>query len=120
MAVIAKLNVNVGGYLAIVLAAFLVGIGASSCAQQKSTVPATGGKPQLTIVGGDTVNWGKIGPGTLTRALTIKNTGGDTLKISNVKPSCGCTTAPLTHNTLPPGDTATINISIDMKNHNGP
>jgi hypothetical protein len=116
--VLANKNVHVGGFWYLVLAAVLTAVGASSCAQQKSAAPASG-KPELTVVGGDTVNWGKIGPGTLTRALTIKNTGGDTLKIAGVKPSCGCTTAPLTHNTLPPGDTATINISIDMKNHNG-
>jgi hypothetical protein len=87
---------------------------ASSCTKPKSQVPS---KPQLTIVGGDTVNWGRVAPGTLTKQVTISNTGGDTLRIDNVRPSCGCTTAPLTHKVLPPGDTATINVSIDMRNH---
>jgi hypothetical protein len=117
--VIAKKQAIVGGYWYLLLAVFLVGVGLSSCSQPKSQPPASS-KPLLTIEGGDTVDWGKIGPGKLTRVVTIKNTGGDTLKIANVKPSCGCTTAPLTHNTLPPGDTASINISIDMNNHHGP
>jgi hypothetical protein len=71
-------------------------------------------------VGGDTIDWGKAKPEMLTRRMVIENVGGDTLDISNVRPSCGCTTAPLSRNKLGPGDTASIDVTIDMKGRQGP
>lgn len=46
----------------------------------------------------------------------IRNTGFDTLKISKVTPGCGCTTAPLSKNAIPPGDSARLSIVFDSKN----
>lgn len=74
----------------------------------------------IEIVGGDTINWGKIGPGMLKHALKITNVGGDTLKILDVTASCGCTTAPLNKKVLLPGDTATVDVSMDVANRVGP
>jgi hypothetical protein len=101
-------------FLAAVAVAALV---VSSCSQpkQQHTGPA-----RIAIVGGDTVNWGKSNELTLKHRVVIENTGGDTLNIANVRPSCGCTTAPLSRNTLAPGDTASIDVSIDMKGRTGP
>ena len=96
----------------------------ASCQQPKSgpDTPhaAAGGKPKLEIVGGETVDWGKQPPGTLKRTIAVVNTGGDTLRIADVHPSCGCTTAPLDKKLLASGDTAHIDISIDMTNRSGP
>jgi hypothetical protein len=78
-----------------------------------------GGDPKIEIVGGDTIDWGSVAPGTLKKVVKITNTGGDTLKITEVKPSCGCTTAPLDKKVLPPGDTASMEVSVDVAHSSG-
>ena len=80
---------------------------------------AASGPPKIEIVGGDKVEWGEVGPGMLKHAIKITNVGGDTLKIADVKPSCGCTTAPLDKKTLLPGDTATVDVTMDVANRTG-
>ncbi len=46
----------------------------------------------------------------------IHNGGGDTLRITKVTPGCGCTTAPLSKQTVPPGDSARLSVVFDTKN----
>lgn len=75
--------------------------------------------PKLMVVGGETVDWGEVGGGELKHALKIVNVGGDTLHIVEVKPSCGCTTAPLDKKMLLAGDTATINLTMDVAGRSG-
>ena len=75
---------------------------------------AAGNPPKLMIVGGDSVNWGEVGGGELKHTLKLVNVGGDTLKITEVKPSCGCTTAPIDKDVLLSGDTATISLKMDV------
>ncbi len=77
------------------------------------------GPPKIEIVGGELVDWGRTAPGKLKRTVNIVNTGGDTLKISKVQPSCGCTTAPLSKEKLLPGDTASLDITLDTPTHAG-
>ncbi len=91
----------------------------TSCDNQTAVAGGTGA-PKLEVVGGDTVNWGDVGPKMLERAVRITNAGGDTLRISRVKPSCGCTTAPLDKEMLLPGDTATIKLTMDVVTRTGP
>ncbi|MBC8146322.1 MAG: DUF1573 domain-containing protein, partial [bacterium] len=79
-----------------------------------------GGKPKIEIVGGETVDRGDVPPGVLKQLVKITNTGTDTLKITEVKPSCGCTTAPLDKNVLLPGDTASVMVSVDVAHSSGP
>jgi hypothetical protein len=102
-------------FLAAVAVAALIVSSCSQPKQQQHTGPA-----RISIVGGDTVNWGKSNELTLKHRVVIENVGGDTLNIANVRPSCGCTTAPLSRNLLAPGDTASIDVSIDMKGRTGP
>lgn len=94
-----------------------------SCQEPKageSGANASGSKRGIIeIVGGDTINWGKTGPGVLKHALKITNVGGDTLKLVDVTASCGCTTAPLNKKVLLPGDTATVDVSMDVANRVG-
>ncbi len=73
-------------------------------------------QPLMQIVGGDTVNWGKVRmeQSPLTYSLKITNIGNDRLHIASVKPSCGCTTAPIDKKELEKGDTATILISLNV------
>lgn len=95
-----------------------------SCQDPKAGDAAGGNTPRsnrgmIEIVGGDTINWGKTGPGMLKHALKITNVGGDTLKLIDVTASCGCTTAPLDKKVLLPGDTATVDVSMDVANRIG-
>lgn len=82
--------------------------------ERKLTGPA-----KLAVVGGDSVDWGTVAPGMLKRTIKITNEGGDTLRINEVRASCGCTTAPLDRKVLGPGDTATIDVSMDVQNKSG-
>jgi hypothetical protein len=78
-------------------------------------------QPKLEIIGGDTYNWGQVKPGDspLHTKMHLKNTGDKKLIISNVKPTCGCTTAPLDKSELNPGDTATLDITLRLPNSAG-
>lgn len=49
----------------------------------------------------------------------IINTGNDTLEIVKIKPSCGCTAAPLSSDKIAPGDTANVYVYFDSKRLKG-
>jgi hypothetical protein len=55
----------------------------------------------------------------LHKEIKIINEGTDTLTITAVHPGCDCTTAPLDHNHIVHGDTATISLSLDVKERTG-
>lgn len=78
-------------------------------------------QPKIEIIGGDTYNWGdvKLSEGPLKATVKLKNTGNEELIIQNVKPSCGCTTAPLDKDRLKPGETAKVDITLKIS-HGGP
>jgi hypothetical protein len=95
--------------MVLAVAALAVATGATAFAQGK-----------LEVVGGDTYDWGAVAPARLKGTIEIKNVGDDTLKITNVKPSCGCTTAPIDKNVLLPGESGKINVEIDMVTRTGP
>ncbi|MBM2816844.1 MAG: hypothetical protein HW421_3606 [Ignavibacteria bacterium] len=73
-------------------------------------------QPKLDIIGGDTHDWGKVKPkdSPLTTKIKIVNTGDKKLIINEVKPGCGCTTAPLDKKELEQGDTATMSVSLNL------
>lgn len=77
--------------------------------------------PRLRFENGNVVNWGKIHKTDepLTTKVKIYNDGDDTLKILNVKPGCGCTTAPLDKNAIEPKGFATLDITLHVPNHPG-
>lgn len=47
------------------------------------------------------------------------NVGTDTLKIKRVRPSCGCTSVPLTKKELAPGDSVALELRFDTKRFKG-
>jgi hypothetical protein len=49
----------------------------------------------------------------------IHNAGTDTLFISSVKPSCGCTSAPLTKDVVAPGESIWLDVTFDSKRFSG-
>lgn len=69
---------------------------------------------KLEIIGGDTYDWGTVAPGKLTTVVEVKNTGKDDLSISEVRPSCGCTAAPIDKNLLKPGEIGKISVTLDV------
>jgi hypothetical protein len=112
---------NVARNGSIIAGIALLSMLAASCDMPKgeSAKAVTDGKPKIMIVGGDSISWGKVGPGVLKRELKIVNAGGGTLKIGDVRPSCGCTTAPLDKKELGPGDTGTVEVSMDVTTRSG-
>jgi hypothetical protein len=71
-------------------------------------------QPKLEVIGGSTIDWGKVpaSKDPLKANLKLKNVGNQPLKISEVKPGCGCTTAPLDKKYLKPGEIATVNVGL--------
>jgi hypothetical protein len=55
----------------------------------------------------------------VTGGYWLISSGYDTLRISDVKPGCGCTKAPLKTNTLAPGDSTFLEISFSSKQYKG-
>lgn len=75
----------------------------------------------------DTLNFGTVVPkgglsetSKITGTLVLKNIGTDTLDVKEVRPSCGCTSAPLKQNILPPGVQTEVTVSINLPTMNGP
>jgi len=78
-------------------------------------------QPRLQVVGGLTHNFGKVNfkNGPLKKKIQIKNSGVGRLEITDVKPSCGCTTAPISQKILDRGDVATIDVTLNVDNDFG-
>ncbi len=65
-------------------------------------------------------DWGVIYQGeTASHVYQIKNTGDETLKISQVKTSCGCTVAKDWPKTLAPGNAGVIKVSFNSGSRQG-
>lgn len=67
----------------------------------------------------DEFDWGTIAPADLKADIEIKNSGDGVLVIDQVKPSCGCTTAPLDKNTLKPGESTMMHVTLKASNRTG-
>jgi len=72
-------------------------------------------------------NWGRVipkaadtGPPKVTAEIDVKNTGTEPLHITEVRPSCGCTSAPLDKDTLAPGESTVLRVSLNLPQQNGP
>src|SRR3989339_284691 len=76
-------------------------------------------QPKIEIIGGDTYNWGQVkeNQNPLKAKVQIKNAGTEKLIINEVKPTCGCTTAPLDKSELSAGEIATLDISLRISGH---
>lgn len=55
----------------------------------------------------------------VTHRYILENTGDDTLFIEEVKPTCGCTSAPLSKDKLAPGEKVPVDVTFDSKTFNG-
>ncbi len=85
-------------------------------AQEQGEEPVGLGKIEVT----DVHDWGVVAPGKLEAEIAIKNVGTGPLQIDNVRPSCGCTTAPLDDYLLDPGQTTMMHVTLDASRREGP
>ena len=85
-------------------------------AQEQGEEPSGLGKIEVT----DVHDWGVVAPGKLEAEIAIKNVGTGPLQIENVRPSCGCTTAPLDDYLLDPGQTTIMHVTLDASRREGP
>lgn len=78
-------------------------------------------QPKLEVVGGDTYDWGKSKStqGKLHTTLILKNVGNQPLKVYGINTPCGCTTAPVSKNEIQPGDTASIDVTLNISTYSG-
>jgi len=68
----------------------------------------------------DTFDFGSIPRGsTVVHTFKFRNAGEDTLHITSVRPTCGCTTAPLSSDRIAPGEEATIKAYFNSQKFNG-
>ncbi|MBX3044152.1 MAG: DUF1573 domain-containing protein [Candidatus Kapabacteria bacterium] len=78
-------------------------------------------QPKVEVVGGEQKDWGKvtIKQSPLKHKMVIKNSGNQNLKILRLKPTCGCTTAPLSKDELKPGESTTVDVSFSIQGNSG-
>ncbi|MBI1806517.1 MAG: DUF1573 domain-containing protein [Ignavibacteria bacterium] len=78
------------------------------------------GQPRCSIVGGLAFDFGEVMAGSSTKKLlTIKNAGSDTLIVSNVSASCGCTGTLLSNDHIAPSDTGILSIIFNARQFKG-
>ena len=76
-------------------------------------------KPKIFFENPD-FNFGKIYKGNkVEHIFKLENQGNDTLEIKKVKPSCGCTAAILSNNTILPGNTGEVKATFNSGNYRG-
>ena len=77
-------------------------------------------QPKLSVVGGSRFDLGEISVlSPVTRKLTLKNTGSDTLSITDVSATCGCTGTLMSNDLIPPGDSGILSITFNPRNIRG-
>lgn len=84
----------------------------------------SGGHGKLEVVGGITHDWGEVNVADLKEnqlktSFILKNIGDGDLFIKEVRPGCGCTSAPITKDLLKPGDTTVVNVTLNTTGKHG-
>lgn len=77
-------------------------------------------QPKYLLVGGTHLDLGDV-PNFIPskRTLTIKNVGTDTLIITDVGSTCGCTATLLSQDHIAPSDSGTLSVTFDAKRFEG-
>jgi uncharacterized protein DUF1573 len=77
------------------------------------------GRGKLLVVS-DTWDFGYIPQNAqVTHRYVLSNAGDDTLFIEQVKPTCGCTSAPLTKDKLAPGEKVPVDVTFSSRTYSG-
>ena len=72
---------------------------------------------KLEIEGGETYNWGAVKPpadGNLDAVIKLKNVGDKPLKLTEIKPGCGCTKTDPDKMELLPGEVSTMPVKLNI------
>jgi hypothetical protein len=78
------------------------------------------GQPKLSVVGGLKFDLGELyTTKVVAKNLTLKNVGTETLTISDVSATCGCTGTLMSSDRLAPGESGTLSITFNPKNIKG-
>lgn len=79
-----------------------------------------GAQPRITIVGGDSIDFGTLYTGkSYKKTVVLRNDGDSSLTIDRVSGSCGCTGALLTTGLVEPGKEASLVITFDPTDFSG-
>ena len=76
---------------------------------------------KLEVVGGETYDWGKVKPpkeGHLDAEIKMKNIGDRPLRITEVRPGCGCTKTDPDKTDLKPGEVSTMKVKLNISPSN--
>lgn len=78
-------------------------------------------QPKLEIENQGSIDWGKVNAnlGKVNYKLHFYNKGNELLRIKSVKPGCGCTTAPISKDSIVPGDEATLDVTLNIGSYSG-
>jgi hypothetical protein len=77
-------------------------------------------QPKLSVVGGLEPDFGDVPNFTSTKhRVILKNTGTDTLILSEIGTSCGCTATLLSNDHIPPNDSANLDVTFDAERFAG-
>lgn len=100
---------------------FVAALNIAAQDNQNANTSEDKGGPILRFDCGSTYDWGdvKYKESPVKCAVKIFNDGDAPLKINKVKPGCGCTTTELDKDEIAPGDFATIEMKLNLKNHPG-
>lgn len=74
-------------------------------------------QPKLEVIGGETYDWGKVKPpkeGHLEAEIKMKNVGDRSMKITDVRPGCGCTKTDPDKFELAPGEVSTMKVKLNI------
>jgi hypothetical protein len=77
-------------------------------------------QPRIDVAGGTSFNLGTVYKGAVAEhRVTLRNSGTDTLVISRVDVSCGCTGSMLSADHIPPGGAGTLQVTFNSRNFRG-
>jgi hypothetical protein len=101
----------------VALVCLMLGAAASGCHREPSdgAAPsaAASAEPPNVVIEPLRHEFGKVLEGEeLSHVFVVKNTGGQPLEISAVRPSCGCTAAVLADKVVPPGGSTQIEVKF--------
>jgi len=79
---------------------------------------ACGGSPPRIVVEPVSQDLGEVPQEPLELTYTVRNEGGSPLRIEKVSTSCDCTKAAMERDTIPPGDSAELRVTLDPTEDN--
>ena len=77
-------------------------------------------QPRIETIPGQEISFGRVYKGTkVSRYITVKNAGTDTLLISDVSAQCGCTAAMMSKRRLAPAETGNLSVTFFTAGYEG-